>query len=75
MPEPQPQTVNPAIADHSYMMHNSPFSFSSFAFGEQDYDMHMRQGSLSHAQQIELMQTLETDGMAEIDQFINMTGQ
>jgi hypothetical protein len=74
-PQPQAHAINPAIADPAYMMNNSPFSFSSFAFGDQDYDVHMRQGSLSSQQQIELMQTLETDGMAEIDQFMNMSTQ
>ncbi|KAG9229255.1 fungal-specific transcription factor domain-containing protein [Amylocarpus encephaloides] len=71
----QPQPTNPAIVDPSYMMHNSPFSFSSYAFGEQDYDVHMRQGSLSQQQQVELMQTLETDGLSEIDQFMNLASQ
>jgi hypothetical protein len=74
-PQPQAHAINPTIADPSYMMNESPFNFSSFAFGEQDYDVHMRQGSLSQQQQIELMQTLETDGITEIDQFMNMGTQ
>lgn len=64
-----------AIVDPSYMMHHSPFSFGGYQFGEQDYDVHMRQGSLSQQQQIELMQTLETDGLEEIESFMSMGSQ
>lgn len=64
-----------AIADPSYMMHHSPFSFGGYQFGGQDYDVHMRQGSLSQQQQIELMQTLETDGLEEIESFMSMGSQ
>ncbi|CAG8977323.1 hypothetical protein HYALB_00009194 [Hymenoscyphus albidus] len=70
-----PAHAPPAIADPSYMMHHSPFSFNSYQFGEQDYDVQMRQGSLSQQQQIELMQTLETDGLSEIDSYMNMGAQ
>jgi hypothetical protein len=81
----QPQTqfqvplppANPTIADASYVMDTSttPTSFGNFMWGGQDYDVHMRQGSLSQQQQIELMQSLETDGLAEIDNFMNLSAQ
>ncbi|KAH8665772.1 fungal-specific transcription factor domain-containing protein [Tricladium varicosporioides] len=78
MPENQQiqmPAVNPTIADPSYMIQSAPYNFGAFAFGEQDYDVHMRQGSLSQQQQVELMQNLERDGLTEIDNFMNLTSQ
>lgn len=71
-----PAAVDPIIADESnYTMNSAPFSFGTYVFGQQDYDVHMRQGSLSQQQQIELMQSLETDGLTEIDNFMNHSAQ
>ncbi|TVY85374.1 Positive regulator of purine utilization [Lachnellula suecica] len=66
---------DPSIADVSYMMHSglTPNSLGNYMWGGQDYDVHMRQGSLSQQQQIELMQSLETDGLTEIDNFMNLS--
>ncbi|TVY46128.1 Transcriptional activator protein, partial [Lachnellula subtilissima] len=80
-PPPQFQVTlppaNPTTADASYVMHtgSTPASFGNFMWGGQDYDVHMRQGSLSQQQQIELMQDLETNGLAEIDNFMNLGAQ
>ncbi|RDL41910.1 Zn2 DNA-binding protein [Venustampulla echinocandica] len=68
--------VHPLVADDSnYTMNPAPFTFGTYVFGQQDYDVHMRQGSLSQQQQIELMQSLETDGLTEIDNFMNHSSQ
>jgi hypothetical protein len=63
----------PLIADPAYFIQPTAFTFNSNMFGENDYDTDMRQGSLSQQQQIELMQSLETDGLNEIDTFMNLT--
>ena len=65
-----------AFSDPSYFLQPSPYTFGSHIFGEQSYDTEMRNaslrnGSLSQQQQFELMQTLETDGLTEIDNFMN----
>lgn len=72
---PLPPPTNPSIEDASYVMHTgtTPATFGNFMWGGQDYDVHMRQGSLSQTQQLELMQSLETDGLAEIDSFMNLS--
>jgi hypothetical protein len=78
---PVPPTSEPESTQHqqhsnneaSYFMQAAPYAFpGSTLFGEINYDNHMRQGSLSQEQQIELMETLETDGLNEIDNFINL---
>jgi len=67
---PLPQMQQPAIADPAYLMQSTHFNFGSHMFGDQSYDTEMRHGSLSQQQQIELMESLETEGLAEIDQFM-----
>ena len=62
-----------AIADPTYFMQPTPYSFNPNLFSEQSYDTDMRHGSLSQQQQIELMQSLETDGLTEIDNFMNLS--
>jgi len=62
----------PIIADQSYFM-QAPSYFGSHVFNNPNYDTDMRHGSLSQQQQIELMQTLETDGVTEIDNFMNIS--
>jgi hypothetical protein len=37
-----------------------------------DSFMNGRHGSLSHEQQLELMDVLETEGMSDIDSFLNL---
>jgi hypothetical protein len=74
VPTSQPQSMQqPMIADPSYFMQSTPYSFGNHAFGDVNYDTNVRQGSLSQQQQIELMQSLETDGLTEIDNFMNLS--
>ena len=56
-------------------MQSAPYSFgnNNNAFGDVNYDAHMRQGSLSQEQQMELMQSLETDGLDEINNFMSLS--
>lgn len=69
------QHQQPIIADPSYFMQSTPYSFgNNNTFGDINYDTHMRQGSLSQEQQIELMQSLEADGLNEINDFMNLSG-
>lgn len=70
-----PAPSDPAIADPSYFMQASTFSFGPHLYSEQNYGTDLRHGSLSQEQQVELMQSLETDGLTEIDNFMNMSGQ
>jgi hypothetical protein len=67
-PAPSPQ---PIIADQSYFA-AQPY-FGTHMFGEPNYDTDMRHGSLSQQQQIELMQSLERDGISEIEHFMNLS--
>ncbi|CZT50308.1 related to purine utilization positive regulator [Rhynchosporium secalis] len=69
-PLPPPQMQQPIIADPAYLMQTQHLNFGSDYFGNQGYDTDMRNGSLSQQQQIELMESLETEGLAEIDQFM-----
>lgn len=71
-PEPMHNTV---IADPTYFMQPTPFSFNGPMYTDQGYDIQMRQGSLSQEQQVELMQSLETYGLTEIDNFMNLSAQ
>jgi len=63
----------PYVADSITFMQPSPYAFGTQLFGDQDFDTHTRQGSLSQQQQIELMQSLETEGLAEIDTFMSLS--
>jgi hypothetical protein len=67
---PVPQ---PAIADPSYFMQTGAYSFGSHLYGDGNFDTEMRNGSLSQQQQLDLLQSLETDGLTEIDNFMNLT--
>ena len=73
-PPPMPVPVaDPAIADPSYFMQPTPFSFGPHMYANESYDTEMRSGSLSEQQQVELMQCLETEGLTEIDNFMNLS--
>ena len=75
-PPPMPVPMsNPAIADPTYFMQPTPYSFGPHMYANESYDTEMRSGSLSQQQQIELMQSLETDGLTEIDNFMNLSQQ
>jgi hypothetical protein len=74
-PVPAPVPVNPTIVDPSYFMQPNSYSFGPHMYSEQSYDTEMRHGSLSQQQQLELMQSLETEGLTEIDNFMNMSAQ
>lgn len=52
---------------------NSQYDFGPQFFGEQDYDMADRQGSLSFAQQRELLENLEVEGLSGIDTYLKMS--
>lgn len=64
----------PTIADTSYFMQPTPYSWPNL-FANDSLDTEMRHGSLSKEQQIELMESFETDGIAEIDNFISLSSQ
>jgi len=71
-----PQLQNPpqpAIADPSYFMQPGALSFGAHLYDNGNYDTEMRNGSLSQQQQFDLLQTLETDGLTEIDNFMNLS--
>jgi hypothetical protein len=70
---PAASAPQPAIADPSYFMQPGAYSFGSHLYTDRNHDTEMRNGSLSQQQQIELMQSLETDGLTEIDNFMNLT--
>ena len=75
-PPPVPVTVsNPTIADPTYFMQPTSYSFGPHMFANVSYDTEMRSGSLSQQQQIELMQSLETEGLTEIENFMNLSQQ
>ncbi|PBP28284.1 fungal specific transcription factor domain-containing protein [Diplocarpon rosae] len=70
---PLPQMPQPVTVDSAYLMQPTNYAFGSQGFGDQNYDTVMRHGSLSQQQQTELMESLETDGLNEIDNFMNLT--
>ncbi|KAM3071400.1 hypothetical protein ACMFMG_008995 [Clarireedia jacksonii] len=83
-PHPQSQTQvqtslpavqPPLVTDSSYFTQPEYYSFPPHLFSEQGYDMGLRSGSLSQEQQMELMHSLETEGLTEIDNFMNHTMQ
>ena len=65
---------NNTTDDPTYFMQPIPYSFGPHMYAE-NFDTEMRQGSLSQQQQIELMQSLETEGLAEMDTFMNLSAQ
>jgi hypothetical protein len=68
------QMQQPVIADPSYFMQPTPYNtFGAHMFADEHFDTEMRQGSLSQEQQLELMQSLETDGLNEIDTFMSLS--
>lgn len=67
--------MDPTLNDVSYFMQSSSFSFGPHLYAEPGYGTDMRHGSLSQEQQIELMQSLETDGLSEIEHFMNISSQ
>ncbi|PQE25756.1 fungal specific transcription factor domain-containing protein [Rutstroemia sp. NJR-2017a BBW] len=70
-----PPIQHPLATDSSYFNQPEYYSFPPHLFSEQGYDMGLRSGSLSQEQQMELMHSLETDGLTEIDNFMNHTMQ
>jgi len=72
---PAPLDTTLSMPDPSYFMQPTPYSFGPHMYAENSYDTDMRHGSLSQQQQIELMQSLETDGLTEIDNFMNLSSQ
>jgi hypothetical protein len=78
-PMPLPQEPDPAqntmIADPTYFMQPMPYSFNNPLYTDPGYDINMRQGSLSQEQQVELMQNLETYGLTEIENIMNLSAQ
>lgn len=74
IPAPNNQPVMPET-DTSYFMQSGAFSFGPHVFSNNGFDTEMRHGSLSQQQQVELMQSLETDGLTEIDNFMTLNTQ
>ena len=75
LPAPAPIPMNNnTMDDPTYFMQPTTYSFGPHMYAE-NFDTEMRQGSLSQQQQIELMQSLETEGLAEIDTFMNLSAQ
>jgi hypothetical protein len=66
-------TSNPMInfAEPSYFM-NSQYDFGPQFYADQNFDMPDREGSLSFAQQKELLENLEMDGLPGIESYLNM---
>jgi hypothetical protein len=73
-PVPVPMS-NPTITDPTYFMQPTTYSFGPHVFANESYHTEMRSGSLSQQQQIELMQSLETEGLTEIENFMNLSQQ
>jgi len=61
--------------DEEYFMQPATFSFGEHMFQDTGFGTELRNGSLSQEQQIELMQTLEKDGLSEIDNFMAISSQ
>ena len=61
--------------EEEYFMQPATFSFGEHMFQDTGFSTEMRHGSLSQEQQIELMQTLEKDGLTEIDNFMTISSQ
>jgi hypothetical protein len=55
----------------SYFM-NTQYDFGPQFYNEQNFDMPDRNGSLSFAQQRELLENLEVEGLSGIDSYLNM---
>lgn len=55
----------------SYFM-NTQYDFGPQFYSEQNFDLPDRQGSLSFAQQRELLENLEVEGLSGIDSYLNM---
>ncbi|KAJ5047519.1 uncharacterized protein L3040_003342 [Drepanopeziza brunnea f. sp. 'multigermtubi'] len=68
---PPPQMAHPVNPDPAYLMQSSSFAFGSHAGEDHDY-RNMRKGSLNPQQYVELMETLETDGLTEMDNFMKV---
>jgi hypothetical protein len=66
-------TSNPMINfnEPSYFI-NSQYDFGPQFYADTNFDMPDRQGSLSFAQQRELLENLEMDGLSGIDSYLNM---
>jgi hypothetical protein len=70
-----PASTDQASGDPASFVQPTSYSFVPHLFADQNYDMGDRQGSLSQHQQLELMQSLETEGLSEIDNFMNLSAQ
>jgi hypothetical protein len=66
-------TTNPMINfnEPSYFM-NAQYDFGPQFYDDTNFNMLDRQGSLSFAQQRELLESLEMDGLSGIDSYLNM---
>lgn len=78
-PETMLQPQQSALPNPQIFVSTSHFTqanpFNPHLFNEQSYDIGFRHGSLSQQQQLELMQTLEAEGVAGIDNFMNLSSQ
>lgn len=66
-----PPMQNSLITNVPYFTQPEYHNFPPHLFSQDNFDMGMRSGSLSQEQQTELMHSLETEGLTEIDNFMN----
>ena len=69
--DPMPGGFGDAAGGASMGMHGNNMATGMDPSGQQFSFLPGRQGSLTQSQQVELMNTLETDGMGDIDAFLN----
>ncbi|RAL63808.1 hypothetical protein DID88_003451 [Monilinia fructigena] len=70
-----PPMQNSLVTNAPYFTQPEYYNFPPHLFSQDNYDVGMRSGSLSQEQQTELMHSLETEGLTEIDNFMNHVPQ
>ncbi|QSZ28677.1 hypothetical protein DSL72_003177 [Monilinia vaccinii-corymbosi] len=69
--ESLPPMQNSLTINAAYFTQPEYYKFPPHLFSQDNFDMGLRSGSLSQEQQTELMHSLETEGLTEIDNFMN----
>lgn len=70
-----PPIPHSLVTSVPYFTQPEYYNFPPHLFSPDNFDMGMRSGSLSQEQQSELMHSLETEGLTEIDNFMNHVPQ
>lgn len=70
-----PPMQHPLVTNVSYFSPPEYYNFPPHLFSPDSFDMGVRTGSLSQEQQTELMHSLETEGLTEINNFMNHVPQ